>query len=81
MNGEMTGVKETLIEMIKALPDPVAERLEAVMREKIQDLIDEWKWDLLFAEASRKGWFDRMAQEVEEAITKGEVSDLVELLE
>ena len=81
MNGEMTGVKETLIEMIKALPDPVAERLEAVMREKIQDLIDEWKWDRLFKEASKKGWFDKMAREVEDAIAKGDVSDLTELFD
>lgn len=81
MNGERTGVKETLIEMIKALPEPVVERLEAVMREKIQDLIDEWNWDRSFEEASKKGWFDEMVREVEEAIAKGEVSDLTELFD
>ncbi len=77
----MTGAKETLIEMIKNLPDPVAERLETIIRDKLQELLDEWKWELLFQEADRKGWFDKMAGEVEEAIAKGEVSDLSDLFD
>ncbi len=77
----MHPAKETLIEIIKNLPDPVAERLEREFREKVAELLDEWKWEKLFAESRKSGLFKKLAQEAEEDLAKGEVSDLVEILD
>lgn len=77
----MHPAKETLIEIIKSLPDPVAERLEWEFRERIAELLDEWKWERLLEESKRSGLFKKLAQEAEEALARGEVSDLTEILD
>ena len=77
----MHPAKETLIEIIKSLPDPVAERLEWEFREKVAELLDEWRWERLFEESRKSGLFKKLAQEAEEALVKDEVSDLTEILD
>lgn len=77
----MHPAKETLIEIIKNLPDPVVERLEWEFREKVAELLDEWKWERLFEESRKHGVFKKFSQEAEEALAKGEVSDLSEILD
>lgn len=77
----MHPAKETLIEIIKSLPDPVVERLEWEFREKVSDLFDEWKWDQLFEELRQLGLFKELSREAEEALARGEVSDLSDILD
>jgi len=77
----MHPAKETLIEIIKSLPDPVAERLEWEFREKVTELLDEWKWEQLFEKSRKTGLFAKLSQEAEEALARGEVSDLSDLLD
>lgn len=77
----MHSAKKTLIEIIKNLPDPVAERLEWELREKVTELMDEWKWENLFEESRKSGLFKKLAKEAEEALAQGEVSDLTEIFD
>ena len=77
----MHPAKETLIEIIRSLPDPVAERLEWEFRERVSELLDEWKWEKLFEESRKLGLFKELSREAEEAIARGEVSDLSDILD
>lgn len=77
----MHPAKKTLIEIIKNLPDSVAERLEWELRERVAELLDEWKWERLFEESRKFGVFKKLSREAEEALAKGEVSDLSEILD
>ncbi len=76
----MHPAKETLIEIIKSLPDPVAERLEWEFREKVAEILDEWKWERLFDESRKSGFFKKLAQEAEEALANGEISDFIKII-
>jgi len=52
-----------------------------IHKEKVADLLDEWKWEKLFEECRKLGVFKKLSQEAEEALTKGKVSDIFEILD
>ncbi len=51
------------------------------IRERVADLLDEWKWEKLFEESRQRGLFKKLSQEAEDALEKGEISELSELLD
>ena len=72
-------IRATLIEMIRALPEPLLERVELKFRDLLEEIMEEWKWEEYYWE--HKDEFKKILIQAKEELKRGKVSDLSELLE
>lgn len=74
MKSHMTNAAVTAIKMLETLPEDVQEYVVDKMREYVEELRDEAKWQKLFAK--HKASLEKMARKVKEDIDAGKVEPM-----